>query len=126
MTCVISPGSTRQVYLAADDTGRRDLGIAVTKVCVFAGLMAASALGEILVPRGPGSTTTTGHGIPEGSAHLALLGRNAVTAKIPERPDPSRLPQRGGVSAERVADLELVAAHARVVEFQWLAGRTAG
>ena len=93
---------------------------------MFTRLIAASALGEILVPRGPGSNMTTGQGIPEGSAHLALLGRNAVTIKIPKRPVPSRLPQRGGVSAERVADLELVAAHARVIDFQWPAGRAAG
>jgi hypothetical protein len=36
---------------------------------------------------------------------------------------PSRLPQGGGIPAEGVADLELVAAHARVVDFQRSVGR---
>src|SRR5215467_10047074 len=32
----------------------------------------------------------------------------------------------GGIPAEGVADLELIAAHARVVDFQWPTGRAAG
>ena len=74
---------------------------------------------------GPRSTLATRHfRLP---THRHFLSDNAVTIKIPERPEgPSRLPQRGGISAEGVADLELVAAHARVVDFQRLAGWTAG
>jgi hypothetical protein len=59
---------------------------------------------------------------------ISLSHHVDITTRLPLglRSGPSRLPEGGGIPAEGVADLELVAAHARVVDFQRPVGRSAG